>query len=101
MLYSVQKYACRNPPPHCFLDQYHFLIGEFSKNSLFLPAVASAQLFAWFAQIGEPVERYGSKRGKVVKFSQKNYEKMLFAPDADSIALFSARIVPPTKPTSS
>ena len=80
------------------MDQYHFLVGEFSKNSPFHPATASAQLFAWFEHVGERVERverYGSKRGKVVKFSQRNYEKMLFAPDADSIELFSPRSVPP------
>jgi len=77
------------------MDQYHFLVGEFSKNSPFHPAAASAQLFAWFEHVGERVERYGNKRGKIVKFSQRNYEKMLFAPDADSIALFSPRIVPP------
>ncbi|UQV45306.1 hypothetical protein KIV45_27175 [Janthinobacterium lividum] len=76
------------------MDQYHFLVGEFKKNSPFIPAAASAQLFAWFAQIGEPVERYGSKSGKVVKFSQKNYDKTLNAPDADGIELFSPRIVP-------
>ena len=77
------------------MDQYHFLVGEFKKNTPFDPAAASAQLFAWFAQIGEPVERYGSKRGKVVKFSQRNYEKMLFAPDTNSIELLSPRTVPP------
>lgn len=77
------------------MDQYHFLVGEFKKNTAFDPAAASVQLFAWFAQIGEPVERYGNKRGKVVKFSQRNYEKMLFAPETDSIELFSPRIVPP------
>lgn len=76
------------------MDQYHFLVGEFKKNTPFDPAAASAQLFAWFAQIGEPVERYGSKTGKVVKFSQKNYEKTLFAPDVDSVQLFSPRLVP-------
>ena len=83
------------PSPALLMDQYHFLVGEFAKNSPFIPAAASAQLFAWFAQIGEPVERYGNKRGKIVKFSQRNYEKMLFAPDADSIGLLSPRIVPP------
>ena len=77
------------------MDQYHFLVGEFKKDSPFIAAAASAQLFAWFAHIGEPVERYGNKRGKVVKFSQRNYEKMLFAPETDSIELFSPRIVPP------
>ena len=77
------------------MEHYHFLVGEFKKNSPFNPATASAQLFAWFEQIGLPVERYGSKSGKVVKFSPRNYEKTLFAPDANSIELFSARIVPP------
>ena len=77
------------------MDQYHFLVGEFKKNTPFDPAAASAQLFAWFALIGEPVERYGSKRGKVVKFSQRNYEKMLFAPDTNSIELLSPRTVRP------
>ncbi|ATD60107.1 hypothetical protein CNX70_07815 [Janthinobacterium svalbardensis] len=77
------------------MDQYHFLVGEFAKNSPFIPAAASAQLFAWFAHIGERVERYGNKRGKIVKFSQQNDEKMLFAPETDSIALLSPRIVPP------
>lgn len=77
------------------MDQYHFLVGEFKKDSPFVPAAASAQLFAWFAQIGERVERYGNKRGKIVKFSQRNYEKMLFAPDTESFDLFSPRIVPP------
>ena len=76
------------------MDQYHFLVGELKKNSPFIPASVSAQLFAWFAQVGEAVERYGSKTGKVVKFSQKNYEKTLYAPDADSVQLFSARLVP-------
>ena len=61
----------------------------------FNPAAASAQLFAWFAQIGEPVERYGNKRGKIVKFSQRHYEKMLFAPETNGIGLLSPRIVPP------
>ena len=77
------------------MEHYHFLVGEFKKSSPFNPATASAQLFAWFEQIGLPVERYGSKSGKVVKFSPRNYEKTLFAPDANSIELFSARIVPP------
>lgn len=77
------------------MEQYHFLVGEFKKNSPFIPAAASAQLFAWFEQVGERVERYGSKTGKVVKFSQKNYEKTLFAPDTGSIELFSPRIAPP------
>ena len=77
------------------MDQYHFLVGEFKKDSPFIAAAASAQLFAWFAHIGEPVERYGNKRGKVVKFSQRNYEKMLFAPETNSIGLLSPRIVPP------
>ena len=77
------------------MDQYHFLVGEFSKNSPFHPTAASAQLFAWFAQIGERVERYGNKRGKIVKFSQRNYEKMLFAPETNGIGLLSPRIVPP------
>lgn len=81
------------------MDPYHFLVGEFRNNSPFIPAAASAQLFAWFAHIGEPVERYGSKRGKVVKFSQRNYEKMLYAPETDSIELFSRRIVPPDDET--
>ncbi|PJC98618.1 hypothetical protein GQ37_009655 [Janthinobacterium sp. BJB1] len=76
------------------MDQYHFLVGEFKKNSPFIPATASAQLFAWFEHIGEPVERYGSKTGKVVKFSLKNYEKTLCAPAATGIELFSSRIVP-------
>ncbi|MGK5061609.1 hypothetical protein [Janthinobacterium sp. LB3P112] len=62
-------------PAHCHMDQYHFLVGEFNKHSPFIPATASAQLFAWFAQRGERVERYGSRRGKVVIFSQRNYEK--------------------------
>jgi hypothetical protein len=77
------------------MDQYHFLVGEFSQNSPFHPAAASAQLFAWFEHVGERVERYGNKRGKVVKFSQRNYEKMLFAPETNSIELFSPRSVPP------
>ena len=77
------------------MDQYHFLVGEFSKNSPFHPAAASAQLFAWFEHVGERVERYGNKRGKVVKFSQRNYENMLFAPETDSIELFSPCSVPP------
>ena len=77
------------------MEHYHFLVGEFSKNSPFIPAAASAQLFAWFEHVGERVERYGNKRGKIVKFSQRNYEKMLFAPDTDSIELFSPRSVPP------
>ncbi|KAB0331595.1 hypothetical protein LSO07_07700 [Janthinobacterium sp. PLB04] len=77
------------------MDQYHFLVGEFTKDSPFIPAAASAQLLAWFAHIGEPVERYGSKSGKVVKFSQRNYEKTLLAPDTSSIELFSPRILPP------
>ena len=77
------------------MEQFHFLVGEFNKNTLFMPAAASAQLFAWFEQVGERVDRYGSKTGKVVKFSQKNYEKTLFAPDADSISLYSPRVVPP------
>ena len=81
------------------MDRYHFLVGEFSQNSPFIPAAASAQLLAWFKHVGEPVERYGNKRGKIVKFSQRNYEKMLFAPDADSLALFSPRIVPPDEVT--
>jgi hypothetical protein len=76
------------------MDQYHFLVGEFAKNSPFIPAAASAQLFAWFAHIGEPVDRYGSKTGKVVKFSQRNYEKTLFAPETNGISLFSPRLVP-------
>ncbi|MGK5006180.1 hypothetical protein [Janthinobacterium sp. LB2P70] len=76
------------------MDQYHFLVGEFSKNRPLLLATASAQLFAWFEHVGERVERYSSKSGKVVKFSQKNYEKTLNAPDAESIELFSPRIVP-------
>ncbi|PLY42264.1 hypothetical protein CSZ94_11470 [Janthinobacterium sp. ROICE36] len=68
------------------MDQYHFLVGEFSKNSPFVPAAASTQLFAWFEHVDERVERYGSRRGKVVKFSQRNYEKNLFAPDeADEV----------------
>ncbi|QKY02152.1 hypothetical protein G3257_07720 [Janthinobacterium lividum] len=77
------------------MDQYHFLVGEFKKNTPFIAAAASAQLFAWFAHIGKPVERYGSKSGKVVKFSQRNYEKTLLAPDTSSIELFSPRILPP------
>lgn len=77
------------------MEQFHFLAGEFKKNSPFIPAAASAQLFAWFEQVGERVDRYGSKTGKVVKFSQKNYEKTLFAPDAGSISLYSPRVVPP------
>ncbi|PHV25344.1 hypothetical protein CSQ93_24845 [Janthinobacterium sp. BJB426] len=77
------------------MEQFHFLVGEFKKNSPFIPAAASEQLFSWFEQVGERVDRYGSKTGKVVKFSQKNYEKTLFAVDADSIELFSPRIVPP------
>ena len=83
------------PFPALPMDQYHFLVGEFSKNSPFNPAAASAQLFAWFEHVGERVERYGNKRGKIVKFSQRNYEKMLFAPETDSIGLLSPRIVPP------
>ncbi|MEG2033808.1 MAG: hypothetical protein RR376_24415, partial [Janthinobacterium sp.] len=77
------------------MDQFHFLVGEFKKNTPFIAAAASAQLFAWFAHIGESVERYGNKRGKIVKFSQRNYEKMLFAPETNSIGLLSPRIVPP------
>ena len=77
------------------MDPYHFLVGEFKKDTAFDRAAASAQLFAWFAQIGEPVERYGNRRGKIVKFSQRNYEKMLFAPETDGICLLSPRIVPP------
>ncbi|HEU4817149.1 hypothetical protein [Janthinobacterium sp.] len=77
------------------MDQYHFLVGELRKNTPFIAAEASAQLFAWFAHIGEPVERYGNKRGKIVKFSQRNYEKMLFAPETDGIGLLSPRLVPP------
>jgi hypothetical protein len=76
------------------MDQYHFLVGEFAENSPFIPATASAQLFAWFEHIGEPVDRYGSKTGKVVKFSQRNYEKTLFAPETNGISLFSPRLVP-------
>lgn len=77
------------------MDQYHFLVGEFKKNTPFIAAAASAQLFAWFEHVGERVERYGNKRGKIVKFSQRNYEKMLFAPETDGIGLLSPRIVPP------
>lgn len=73
---------------------YHFLTGEFKEGSTFDPAAASARMFAWFDRIGEPVDRYGGKSGKVVKFSQKNYEKTLFAPDTISIELFSPRILP-------
>lgn len=89
------KIRLLQPSPALLMDQYHFLADEFSTNSPFVPAAAGTQLFAWFAHIGEPVERYGSRRGKIVKFSQRNDEKVLFAPDADSIALFSPRIVPP------
>ena len=57
------------------MDQYHFLVGELSNDSPFIPAAAGAQLFAWFAQIGEPVDRSGCRRGKIVRFSQRNYKK--------------------------
>ena len=89
------KMRLSQPFPALPMDQYHFLVGEFAKNSPFIPATASAQLFAWFERVGERVERYGNKRGKIVKFSQRNYEKMLFAPETDSIGLLSPRIVPP------
>ena len=72
------------------MDPYHFLVGEFKKDTAFDCAAASAQLFAWFAQIGEPVERYGNRRGKIVKFSQRNYEKMLFARDRRHLSAFAA-----------
>lgn len=50
------------------MDQYHFLAGECKKNTSFDPAAASGHLFAWLAQIGATVERYGNKRGKIVDF---------------------------------
>lgn len=81
------------------MEQFHFLVGEFKKNSPFIPAAASAQLFSWFEQVSERVDRYGSKTGKVVKFSQRNDEKTLFAPDANSMELFSLRVAPPPPPT--
>ena len=77
------------------MDPYHFLVGELKKDTPFDPAAASAQLFAWFGLIDESVERYGNKRGKIVKYSQRNYEKMLFAPETNSICLLSPRLVPP------
>ncbi len=48
-----QKFACRNPPPHCQWTNTISSSANSQKNSPFIPAAASAQLFAWFAHIGE------------------------------------------------
>ncbi|POA50373.1 hypothetical protein C1893_02175 [Pseudomonas sp. MPR-ANC1] len=74
---------------------YNFLVAHLKKDGLVqLPAV-SASLREWFGQLGVDVDRFGSnKSGKVVKFSEKSYEKSLLASESGGVMLYSERIWP-------
>lgn len=71
---------------------YNFLVAHLKKEGLAqLPAV-SVSLREWFGQLGVAIERFGNNAGKVVKFSEKNHEKNLLAPDSAGVTLYSERI---------
>jgi hypothetical protein len=74
-------------------QNYNFLVGHLKKNDLVPLSQVSELLRQWFDQLGVEIERYGSKTGRVVKFSEKSYEKTL-APGGDGIELFSPRTHP-------
>ncbi|NMY69787.1 hypothetical protein [Pseudomonas sp. WS 5414] len=71
---------------------YNFLVAHLKKEgSAQLPAV-SVSLREWFGQLGVAIERFGNNAGKVVKFSEKNHQKNLLAPDSAGVTLYSERI---------
>jgi hypothetical protein len=75
-------------------QRYNFLVAHLKKDGLVqLPAV-SASLREWFGQLGVAIDRFGNNAGKVVKFSEKNYEKNLQAPESEGVTLYSERIWP-------
>ncbi|BBP71209.1 hypothetical protein PHLH6_32130 [Pseudomonas sp. Seg1] len=75
-------------------QHYNFFVAHLKKEALVQLSAVSPFLKAWFAQAGMDIDRFGSKSGKVVKFSEKNYEKTLQAPESEAIEFFSERIWP-------